>query len=278
MLLVSSPWFISKVTVTVGRSASFVVSVNSAPGTYPELRSEVDTAKRPSHDPAGTFHSVKGRAMTPRNLIQHRGGRETGGVFLVLLVVALILGGLAVTAVVLLSDHSGKETGQDLVARVECMNSLRRFGEMMRGRTEEGSLELLAGAALFLQGAGDFQDEDLVAFLCRGDPRYEELTSDHPALVAMFRSDLKTAPCSYRGPDAQLLREAIEIPGADRAIIACDLNGPDGNEPHHANGICVLWNTMKVDFIRWEHMEGYAGGPVQVGPGSPDPRFRHLIP
>ncbi len=48
--------------------------------------------------------------MTPRNLIQHRGGRETGGVFLVLLVVALILGGLAVTAVVLLSDHSGKET------------------------------------------------------------------------------------------------------------------------------------------------------------------------
>jgi hypothetical protein len=59
-------------------------------------------------------------------------------------------------------------------------------------------------------------------------------------------------------------------------IIACDASGPNG-EPHHLDGLCVLRSDGSTKFVRWEDMDGYDGGPVPVGPHSPDPRLRHLV-
>ncbi len=170
---------------------------------------------------------------------------------------------------------------------VGCMNNLRQLGALMSERLAEDRLQRVPGAVFLKQFAADLRNEDLQTFTCPGDPRYPPADDLHwrwpwlvenlEDLVKRYADDWRTAPCSYRGPDADLLAEAFG-PYAPRLIIACDQNGPDGSAPYHAGGVVVLYNDARVGFIKWEKMEGYAGGPVKVGPGSPDPRFRRLIP
>ena len=117
-------------------------------------------------------------------------------------------------------------------------------------------------------------------FVCWGDQSVREMSVGSSAFIHACRNDWANAPCSYRGPDLWLLNQlnSGKAPeGKDAPFIACDANGENGDEPHHDDGLCVLWSSGKTEFIRWEEMEGYDGGPVKVGPGSPDPRLRHLV-
>jgi hypothetical protein len=192
---------------------------------------------------------------------------------LLLLLFALVLGGLSVVALLEgLQSHNHRAS-----PRVACMNNLRQIGGLMRGRMAEERMERVPGSAFLKQMAPDIRDEDLVVFLCPKDSRYSSLLANQDDLVKHYREDWRTAPCSYRGPNAELLAEAF-APDAPRLILACDHCGPAGSDPWHETGVVVLFNDGRVDFILWEEMEGYDGGPVPVGPGSPDPRFRRLVP
>ncbi|MEN8149287.1 MAG: hypothetical protein ABFS86_05655 [Planctomycetota bacterium] len=137
-----------------------------------------------------------------------------------------------------------------------CMNNLKQLGGFFQVRQVDGRLEDLVGAAFFLQFRDEVRPEWMAVFRCPGGP--EDVT------------------CSYRGPDATSLGR-LRDPGLRSVILACCANGENGDEPFHDDGVCVLWSSGKVEFIPWEEMEGCDGGPVKVGPGSPDPRFRHLV-
>ena len=136
------------------------------------------------------------------------------------------------------------------------MNNLKQLGGLFQARQAGGRLEYPVGQAFFLQFRDELRPEDMMVFRCPEGPD-RGLTS-------------------YRGPDATAL-ERLREPGLRSVIIACDANGPNGDEPFHDDGVCVLYSSGKTEFIRWEEMEGYDGGPVKVGPGSPDQRFRHLV-
>ena len=148
---------------------------------------------------------------------------------------------------------------------------LVHLGGFLRAHQASAKLELLPGASFLLQLAPKVKDEHLEIFVCPGD------RSARAPAVEPYRADWKSAPCSYRGPTAEFLEKAAKGEAPERYVLACDRNGPDGRAPHHAGGVAVLWNDSTVQFVRWEEMEGYEGGPVRVGPGSPDPRFTHLV-
>ena len=140
--------------------------------------------------------------------------------------------------------------------RQACRFNLSRIGGLLLAKQAGGRLRYPEGSAYLLQVKDEVKAEDMKVFRCPEGP--------DDVLI------------SYRGPDATAL-ERIRQPAGESIIIACDANGENGDAPHHDDGVCVLWSSGKTEFIRWEEMEGYDGGPVKVGPGSPDPRFRHLV-
>jgi hypothetical protein len=142
--------------------------------------------------------------------------------------------------------------------RVYCMNNLRSMGYLIFEEGEPGRLERVPGSGFLKQLAIDVRDEDLGIFVCPGDPRYPFaddpdqpwLVENLEDLVKRYRRDWRTAPCSYRGPDAELLAEALR-PNAPRLIIACDLNGPDGRDPFQRT---VSWCSTTTG--RWISSSG----------------------
>ncbi|MHC4470246.1 MAG: hypothetical protein ACYS99_04715 [Planctomycetota bacterium] len=158
-----------------------------------------------------------------------------------------------------------------------CLTNLFHLAGHMRARLASLKLANESGSAFLLQLAPKVKDEWVKIFVCPGDRGVVGTEVGTPDFVERYRAGWRSAPCSYRGPSAEFLAAAVRGEAPERYILACDKNGADGRAPHHASGVCVLWNDSKVQFLRWEEMEGHEGGPVQVGPGSPDPRFRHLI-
>jgi hypothetical protein len=168
-------------------------------------------------------------------------------------------------------ENDGPGQAREAVKRVRCMNNLRQLGGLLALKRAEGNLERVPGAAYLLQVAPEVRDENLEIFLCSGDPRFAEFALDPAPFVTLYRDDWRTAPCSYAGPDHQLLSR-MERHRVEEIIIACDA---DPN--HHADGICVLYNTGKVGFLPWSEIEGSDGRPVAIGPTCPDRRFQHLV-
>lgn len=160
---------------------------------------------------------------------------------------------------------------------IDCMNDLKQIGVLLTLRRQKGEeIFTESGSRFLLQVAPDLADHDLDVFLCPLDMRYAALRES--ALVEMLRTDWRTAPCSYRGPDEWLLAQLRANPDPKTLrVVACDMGGPDGDEPHH-EGVVVLYEDGRVDFLDWDEIEGADGDPVPVGPNSPDPRLRHLVP
>lgn len=165
---------------------------------------------------------------------------------------------------------------------VECMNNLRQIGGLLASRQAGEGLKEYSGPAFLLQVADDLQDEDLGLFICPGEPKgaapdrppvgspefirmYWDLT---PADLAKDRDWSRYT--SYAGPNwRQFPREK----DADR-LWACDHCA--GGAAHH-DGITVLWNSSKVDFLKPDELTGMSAGLIQVGPDSPDPRLEKMI-
>ena len=148
------------------------------------------------------------------------------------------------------------------------MNNLRQIGGLLETERIAGKLKPLTGQAFILQVSDGVPDDRLEVFSCPGDP---DVPDDQ---------EREKLHCSYRGPDASTARLYTEGKLEKPVILACDANGPDGDEPFHEEGVVVLWSNGYVNFIPWVAMEGYAPGnlnPFRVGPDSPDPRFRHLV-
>lgn len=165
--------------------------------------------------------------------------------------------------------------------RIECMMNLRQIGAIVADQQSEGvDIHSETGSRFLLQVSPELDDYDLGAFLCPEDERNDaaQEIAGTAEFIRLYRSDWRTAPCSYRGPDEELLSGLRDRYPDPTVIIACDMNGPDGDEPHHEDGVCVLFETGRVDFLKWDEVEGSDGDPVPVGPNSPDPRFRHLVP
>lgn len=205
------------------------------------------------------------------------GAKQLLKVLLFVLVMFLVLTGVFTSGI--LPHHVGPSARPKLV----CMNNLRQIGALLLMRMQMGEdIYDQRGAHFLLQVAPEVDAADLRVFLCEGDDRHADLldSSDRDdRLRRMFKDDRRTAPCSYLGPDEELLSQLRENPNPEiPLIIACDMNGTDGQQPHHPNGVVCLWSDSKVTFTEWEEMEGYDGEPVPVGPNSPDPRFRHLVP
>ena len=144
--------------------------------------------------------------------------------------------------------------------KVECLQHLYRIGMLLREHADE--VEPRPGAEYLLQlapFAGEYERRTL--FTCPLDP------------------DRATTRCSYRGPSRALLEAGATERGSAESkgrIIACCACGDDGTTPWHGDGVSVLYANGTTEFIPWSDMEGYEGGPVRIGPGSPDPRFRDL--
>lgn len=146
--------------------------------------------------------------------------------------------------------------------KVVCLQNLDRLGQLLRRLEANGELKPLPGADYLLQVRAGLPERDSVFFQCPGDP------------------DRDPARCSYRGPDAAFLARGAadrNSPEAAGQILACCACGDDGREPWHGDGVCVLHVKGVTEFIPYSEMEGYDGGPVPIGPDSPDPRFRHLV-
>lgn len=169
---------------------------------------------------------------------------------------------------------------------LECMNDLRQIGGHLAMQEHRGEdIFAHSGSRFILQIAPMVKDDDLKVFICYKDDRHGNLLSweNIDALPQLYREDWPTAPCSYRGPDDELLARLRIDPDPDvPVIIACDMNGPDGLQPQHPTGVCCLWSNSKVTFVEWKDMVGSdrfpVVVPVPVGPNSPDLRFRHLVP
>ena len=165
---------------------------------------------------------------------------------------------------------------------VMCNTGLWILGTHLQTRRDEGRLQALTGSQFLLQIAGDLHDAELHHLVCPGDleRRVErrELWNESEEFIQRCRDDWRSTPCSYRGPDKELLAEIMaSTRKITPAIIACDANGPDGRTPYHPNGINVLYENGEVEFLEWYEIKGSDGDPVPVGPDSPDPRLRHLV-
>jgi len=158
-----------------------------------------------------------------------------------------------------------------------CLGHLFHLGGHLRATLASRKLSRRPGREFLLQVAPRVRDAYIGIFVCPGDRRVRGSDVETPAHLARYRDDWKAAPCSYRGPSAEFLEKAARGEATERYILACDRNGGDGRSPHHPGGVAVLWNDSQVQFVRWEEMEGGDGGPVPVGPNSPDPRFQHLV-
>ena len=176
-------------------------------------------------------------------------------------VIVLLIGiGCLLGLTMLLSECPSRGDGSGL--RRGCLNNLKQLGGFLLTYDLADEIARVPGADYVLQVGRDLTPQQHRAFHCPGDPTPAD---EHR--------------CSYRGPDEWLL-ELQRSRGdgrRDYPYVACDANGPAGDEPYHEDGVCVLCSSGSVEFVRWEDMQGYAGGPVKIGPGSPDPRFRHLI-
>ncbi|MBD3336857.1 MAG: hypothetical protein GF355_15195 [Candidatus Eisenbacteria bacterium] len=163
-----------------------------------------------------------------------------------------------------------------------CSENLKRIGTLLASMAERGDdIFQESGSRFLLQVAPEMSDEELVAFICPGDPGYAHLVSgeSREELTSLYRKDWRSAPCSYRGPDAafvQTLRSGGSLEGA--GIIACDMNGPKGNEPYHGDRVIALLGDGRVIMVSLNWMREAYDGSIAVGPDSPDPRFRHLVP
>jgi len=193
---------------------------------------------------------------------------STTQVVILVVVIVVIVFGSVVGLGMLLTGVAVRE-GNEVRDRFGCMNNLKALGELLMARKAgRGKLRPLEGAAYVLQVAPDVNDEDLDVFLCPGAPGADELGADFADAIRKLRPEHAGRLCSYRGPDQTALAAWKKANPGKRAIVACCAQGDDGLLPYHGDGICVLYETGKVEFIP---------GPVQVGPDSPDPRFRHLV-
>lgn len=163
--------------------------------------------------------------------------------------------------------------------RLECLDHLQELGALlMTLRQAGGHFRLEGGPAFLLQFRTWVVDDDaLDVFLCPGDPLAAQLTARPQLFVKQMRGD--DPLCTYRVADDAMI-EATFGPGMESeepVIVACCANGEDGEQPWHEGGVCVLRSDGRPGFVTFEEMEGYDGGPVKVGPGSPDPRFARLV-
>ena len=185
-------------------------------------------------------------------------------VILVVVIVAVVIG--SVVGVGMLLTGVAVREGNEARDRLQCLNNLKQIGQLLLVRKAGQKLRQDDGEVHLLQTVKEIDYDDFDIFVCPGGPGEHEFGSN---FVKVF--------CSYRGPDqAALASWKAANPNKD-PIIACDANGDDGLHPQHPDGVCVLHESGAVGFIPWKEMQGYDGGPVQVGPDSPDARFRHLV-
>ena len=133
-----------------------------------------------------------------------------------------------------------------------CVWHLRQIGELLADHSFDRprTLRALPGARFLLQLEPDcVEDIDLDVFCCHLDP---EAPRPNP------RGALR---CSYYGPDAETAEAYAAGKLTGPVILACC--------DRHKGGLLVVWTTGRTETLTGQHSP--------VGPGSPDPRLRHLV-
>ncbi|MHC4858617.1 MAG: hypothetical protein ACYTDY_00835, partial [Planctomycetota bacterium] len=127
-----------------------------------------------------------------------------------------------------------------------CQNNLKNLGDILIARRAGMGWTEHSGAAFLLQVAEEIQDEDLMVYICPGEPPNPddprpELGS--PAFVEMYHDlelpgGIEHRHCSYAGPDWSKLRprrrDVNYVIGADKCR---------HGRLHHADGIVVLYDS-----------------------------------
>jgi hypothetical protein len=124
---------------------------------------------------------------------------------------------------------------------------LRRIGARLRELRREGKLPAVNGTA----------------FLAAALPEADRGLAD-----------------GFRGPSDALLSKLAA--GETDLILAADGAGGEIGHgkvapPALPDGICVLFEDGRPQFLPYEMLAGHTGGPVPAGPGSPDPRLAMLV-
>ncbi len=117
------------------------------------------------------------------------------------------------------------------------LDRLRRIGAGLRELARAGRLPGVPGAA-FLAAALPEADRGLAA--------------------------------GFLGPSTALLAKLAA--GETPLVVAAD-----GAAPGLPDGICVLYEDGRPEFLPYPLLAGFAGGPVRAGPDSPDPRLASLV-
>ena len=175
--------------------------------------------------------------------------------FKVLILIVLLLGGAAAAFQFVI-----KPNFLDVGTEEVCLGNLAQVGKLLSMRIPGNRLERLDGPDYLLQAKEELKTPKPSLFLCPG------------------HEDAAPGGCSYRGPDWRMVEESLKEGWIQKpVIVACCANGENGDSPYHEKGVCVLFDTGQTEFFPWTSMKGYEGGPVPVGPDSPDPRFQHLV-
>jgi prepilin-type N-terminal cleavage/methylation domain-containing protein len=203
-----------------------------------------------------------------------RNGAQGFTLIEIMVVIAIIAGLIGTVAIIV-------PTMQEKQKRFTCANNLSQLGGIfVIERGEKSGKPKHDGQALFLswriKGAKIKEGQEAI-LICPGDQGISQV--DTPEARAKYNDiDLKSPPddmCSYAVRDFSshpLSNEAQKL-----QIIACDRNGANGREPHHKNGLNIVFEDGSTNFYDRDALGVTGDDPIVVGPDSPNEMLKQVV-
>jgi len=173
------------------------------------------------------------------------GPRARGFSLIEILVAITILAALASTALIMVP------IAQERSRRTVCAQNLMDLGGVYQlWSLESPGRAPHPGSAVFLRWR---QERRFIRFgeesklLCPGDPAafFPQTDADRSRWDEVNLAAPDPSLCSYAARDTSRHPSG----GGMRRIIACDRQGADGQQPHHAGGLNVLYDSGAVVFV-----------------------------
>ncbi len=194
--------------------------------------------------------------------------RQSGFTLIEILVVMAIIVSMA-GAVMLIVQRGTRES-----KKTNCMNNLRQMGTVMVANHASGPWPKKSGAGFLLDlwfTSTEVQG-DVKVFICPADENaVEDPGGDvHKAMFEGLERKLETWPEDITNYAARLTRSnPLRSSAKENQALACDRNGLTGDDPHHGDGLNVLFEDGKVEYLDRDKLGLGPDEPIILGPGGP---------